>query len=93
MLNEIHDLSLANRIVDGEIQAWLDTHLGLLMAQTSDDSPERKIVDQARHLHLAEFAVQLTPRILDALRRAGLLVSAPEPSTCCGGDRPGVDTP
>lgn len=87
MLNEIHDLPLASRLVDAEIRNWLDTHLGILAAQTDDDSPEWKIVEQARHLNLAEFSVQLTPRILDVLRRAGLLASAPEPNTCCGGDR------
>jgi hypothetical protein len=73
MLNEIHDLPLANRLVDDEIRNWLDTHLGLLAAQTSDDSPERKIVDQARHLHLDNYWYVLTPKILDALRRADLL--------------------
>jgi hypothetical protein len=71
--NELHDLPLANRLVDGEVRAWLDTHLGLLLAQTSDGSPERKIVEQARHLSLDGYSYQLTPKILDALRRAALL--------------------
>jgi hypothetical protein len=66
-----HWQPLAERLVDAEIRGWLDTHLGLLKAQTSDGSAERKIVDQARHLHLDGYSTQLTPKILDALRRAG----------------------
>ena len=72
-LNDRHFLPLAGRLVNDEIRQWLDTHLGLLAAQTSDDSPERKVVDRARHLSLAGYDTQLTPKILDVLARAGLL--------------------
>lgn len=82
--NDIHGLSLADRLVDAEIHRWLDAHLGILAAQTTEGSEAWQIIRQARHLNLSEYPAQLTPKILDALRRAGLMVT---PSSEAGGDR------
>lgn len=73
-LNEIHELPLANRLVDAEIRGWLDRKFGLQLAQHADGSPEWKALDQARHVALDGYTYDLTPAILEALRRAGLLV-------------------
>lgn len=74
-LNEIHDLPLANRLVDGVIREWLNQKFGLQFAQYGGGSPERKALEQARYVGLDGYTYNLTPVILDALRRAGLLAS------------------
>jgi hypothetical protein len=61
--NDRHAEPLANRLVDAEILAWLDTHLGLLLAQTTEGSDAWKAVRQARYLNLSEFGTQLTPQL------------------------------
>lgn len=71
--NEIHQMPLPERLVDAEIRDWLDLKFGLLLAQVTEADPEWKILKQARHVQLDGYSYDLTPRILNALRRAGLL--------------------
>jgi hypothetical protein len=78
-LNEIHELPLANRLVDAEIRGWLDRKFALQFAQYAEDSPECKALEQARYVALDGYTYYLTLPILDALRRAGLLVEDGEP--------------
>lgn len=63
---------LINRIIDGEIRSWLDTQLGLCEASepTSDGV---KALQRARSIHLGYPDTEVTPRIVYALRLAGLL--------------------
>src|SRR5262245_3845085 len=73
-VDEIHVLPLVNRLVDDEIRRWLDRHLGLQQAGYGEpEAPMRAAVEQSRHLHLDNYDYALTPKILDALRRAGQL--------------------
>lgn len=74
---DIHGLPLASRVVDDVVRAWLDTQLGLAEAAMDTDD-KRQAVIACRWLHLAGYSYQVTPRILDALRRAGLLIPEPE---------------
>lgn len=75
--NAAHDLPLAERLVTNLIRKWLDTQLGIELAGCGDATPEeqaaRKAIDQVRHLALANYRDALAPKILDELRRAGLL--------------------
>jgi len=77
---DIHDTALADRLVDDVIRKWLDSHLGIAEA-AADTDDKRQAINQVRWLHLDGYWYQLTPAILDALRRAGLLVPPP----CTGG--------
>ena len=78
--HEAHDLPLADRIVDDLIGEYIRTGCDIARAATGDGSPEevaaQKAIDQVQHLHLAGWTYRLTPKILDALRRAGLLAAA-----------------
>jgi hypothetical protein len=78
-LNEIHELPLANRLVDAAIREWLDRKLDLQFAQYADGSPEWKALDQARHVALGGYTYDLTPKVLDALRRAGVVPGIESP--------------
>lgn len=75
--HEAHDLPLADRIVSDLIADYLDTATSLALAGFGDvDEHERGARDgirQMRHLHLDGWDYKLTPKIIDALRRAGLL--------------------
>ncbi|MFJ1667405.1 hypothetical protein ACIOK4_13650 [Streptomyces bottropensis] len=75
--NAAHDFPLAERLVNELIRKWLDTQLGIELAGCGDATPEeqavRKAIDQIRHLALANYRDALTPKILDELRRSGLL--------------------
>lgn len=66
------DLPLADRLVNATIGKWLDTKLGLAEAAVGEDSPLIAGLERARDA-LSGHWYQLTPRILDELRRAGLL--------------------
>lgn len=73
-----HDFPLADRIVDDLISEYIATNLALAAATFGSATPEERgaheALDQVRHLHLAGWDYRLTPKILDALRRAGLLI-------------------
>ena len=75
--NEEHELPLADRLVDEAIADWLHTHLALCRAgvgkATGEERAQQKILDEVEFLALAGYRYQLTPHILDCLRRAGLL--------------------
>lgn len=72
-----HDFPLAERLINDLIRKWLNTQLGIEQAGYGDATPEeqaaRKAIDQARYLALANYSTALTPKILDQLRRAGLM--------------------
>lgn len=69
--HEAHDLPLITRLIEDEVNRWLDTRLNLAAGVLGP-----AVVDQVRHLHLAGAHYQLVPRVIDALRRAGLLAQA-----------------
>lgn len=84
--HEAHDLPLADRLASDAIRQWLDTATGL--ARAANGNPplgdyERGIgqgIDQMRHLHLDNYWYTVVPKILDELRRAGLLCTATIPN-------------
>ncbi|QQM45240.1 hypothetical protein [Streptomyces liliifuscus] len=75
--NAAHDFPLADRLVIDRIKQWLDTALATELAGYGTTDPRevaaRKAVDQMRHLALADYRYALVPKILDDLRRAGLM--------------------
>lgn len=77
-----HETPLAHRIISDLIGQYITTAAGLASAATGNATPEevaaQKAIDRMRYLHLAGWDYRLTPRIVDALTRAGLL-SAPSP--------------
>lgn len=76
--HEAHELPIINRLIEVEVRAWLDTGLSIAAASFGGDTAEyehagREAIEQVRYLHLAGADHTLVPRIIDALRRAGLL--------------------
>ncbi|MFD8577416.1 hypothetical protein ACFV1H_19035 [Streptomyces virginiae] len=75
--NDAHDFPLATRLVNDLIEKWLDTATAIELAGRGDLTPEeraaRQAIEQMRDLALADYSYALTPKILDHLRRAGLL--------------------
>jgi hypothetical protein len=73
-----HEMPLAERLVKDRVKTWLDTALAIELAGygdiTAEERAARKAVDQVKHLALADYSYALVPRIVDDLRRAGLLV-------------------
>jgi hypothetical protein len=88
-LHELHELPLANRIIDELVRDYLDRAAGIAYAGTGEATDEergaRKAIAEMRHLHLDSYPYALTPKILDALRRAGLL-RAPEAGAAASGE-------
>lgn len=78
--HEAHDLPLANRIVSDLIGEFIDTGCAIASAGTGNlndyERGAQAAIDQMRHLHMSGVDYRLTPKILDALRRAGLLVES-----------------
>jgi hypothetical protein len=75
--HEAHEMPLAGRIIDRLIGAYI-AHAGdIALAGNGYSGAEeegfRKGVEQMRYLHLSGWDYRLTPKILDELRRAGLL--------------------
>lgn len=72
-----HDQPLADRLVTDIITDWIRTNLAIAVAATGAATPEEQAaqaaIDRVKHLDLAGVDYRLTPRILGALRRAGLL--------------------
>jgi hypothetical protein len=60
-----------NEIIDRAVREWLDRHFATAYATVSEGGPEKRALEQARHLHLDNYWYDLTPKILDALMRAG----------------------
>lgn len=77
-----HEMPLADRIVDDLIGDYIRTAADTARAANGycDDEAAgyAKAVDQMQHLYLSGHWYRLTPRILDALRRAGLLIERPD---------------
>lgn len=76
--HEAHALPLANRIADQIIGDWLNDRTGTALATVGEandyERGMRQGIEQMRHLYLSGFEYTLVPALLDALRRAGLLV-------------------
>lgn len=76
--HDAHEMPLADRLIQDRVKTWLDTALAIELAGYGDlDAEERaarKAVEQVKHLALADYPYALVPRIIDDLRRAGLLV-------------------
>lgn len=76
--HEAHEMPLAERLVLDRVKAWLNTGLAIELAGYGNLTPEehaaRRAVEQVKHLALADYPYALVPRIVDDLRRAGLLV-------------------
>jgi hypothetical protein len=72
-----HDVPLADRIITAEIAGWLDRKLTLALAANHRTGERRSGFEEAieamRHLHLSGVDYEVTPLIVGALRRAGLL--------------------
>jgi hypothetical protein len=69
---DMHDLPLPNRLVSDAIKEWMDTRFGLATAANPED---KDILEQIRYLHLDNYWYTLVPKILDELRRAGIVTS------------------
>lgn len=70
--HEAHEIPLASRLITAEITEWLRANLAIAAAATP--TPDgRAAIDRVRHLDLAGVDYRLTPRLIDALRRAGCL--------------------
>src|SRR4051794_21824589 len=69
--DEVHDLPLAHRLINEAVGTWLDTHLRI--AECACEPEEQAILNRVRHLHLAGFDYQVTPKLVEQLQRAGLL--------------------
>lgn len=84
--HEAHDLPLADRLVSDAIGRWLDTATGLARAANGNpplNDYERGIaqgIDHMRHGHLDNYWYTVVPKILDELRRAGLMTTANLPN-------------
>jgi hypothetical protein len=80
-MNEIHELPLANRLVDDLIREWIDIALNLMRAatgtHTAEERARQKAIDEVQYMALADYSSALTPAILDALRRAGMVTDDP----------------
>lgn len=81
--HEVHETPLANRIIDDLIGEYITTHTGLAAAGyghlTDHDKGAQEAIDAVLNLHLAGWTYALTPRIVDALKRAGLLATPAQP--------------
>ncbi len=76
--HEAHDLPLAARLVDGAIGSWLETRYAVACATVdpkfSDyERGKRQGFEEMRFLHLANYWYTVTLKIIDELKRAGLL--------------------
>jgi hypothetical protein len=80
--HEIHEVPLVDRIIEAEIRSWRNTTLGTAAAAFGSSTPEerggQKAIEQIRYLHQSGPAYSVVPRIVGALRRAGLLREQPE---------------
>lgn len=74
--NEVHDLPLANRLIEAVILDWLNAATVIALASRGElgtEPAERKAIEEMRHLHLADYSYAVAPKIVDQLRRAGLM--------------------
>lgn len=83
LTHEVHGLPLVTRIIEAEITKWRNTTLGIAAAAFAASSAEeerggRKAIEQIRYLHQSGPGYSVVPRIVDALRRAGLLAERGE---------------
>lgn len=67
---ETHEYSLADRLVTSALREWIDLKIGLAFATSEkSDHPGIQRADDC----LTGYWYEFTPRLLDQLRRAGLL--------------------
>jgi hypothetical protein len=73
----VHDLPLADRLVNDEIHEWLSIAFATARAGCGTYNDYERggqyMIDEIENLHLADYTYTLTPSILSALRRADLL--------------------
>lgn len=80
--HEAHALPLADRIMEQAIREWLNTATATALA--GNGSPPindyergfKQGVEQMRHLHLDGYWYTVVPKVIDQMRRAGLLAQA-----------------
>ena len=80
--HEAHEVPLADRIVESAIREWLNAAKATALAGNGNppvNDYERGFkqgVEQMRHLHLDNYWYTVVPKIIDQMRRAGLLQEA-----------------
>lgn len=74
--DSIHGMPLVHRLIEDRIGEWLQ--LGFDVASDDANDEQKKAIDSLKYLHLSGYQYGLVPRIVDDLRRAGLLVAASE---------------
>lgn len=70
------DEPLANRIVDALIHKWIQNAVAHAKATNDNDETYRGILNMQGPLD--EYWLDLTPKIIDELQRAGLLIKPEE---------------
>ena len=73
-MNELHDLPLAHRLIDAVLADYITTACALGSAACGT-AEGRAAIDSLQHLHLDGWHYKATPRIVDELTRAGLLIT------------------
>lgn len=75
--HERHETPLADRIISKAMGDFITTNLALAAAANgySGDKADgyATAINQVRHMHLAGWDYRVAPRLVDELRRAGLL--------------------
>lgn len=67
------DAPLVNRIIDDLIHKWIQSAVAHAKATNDNDETYRGIVNMQGSLE--DYWIHLTPKIIDELKRAGLLKS------------------
>jgi hypothetical protein len=77
--HEAHEVPLADRIMEQTIREWLNTATAIALAANGNppiDDYERGVkqgIEHMRHGHLDNYWYALVPKVIDQMRRAGLL--------------------
>ena len=75
----VHELPLAQRLIEQGIRDWLDAKAGVALAAAGSgelNDYERGVrdgIDRLRHLYLDGYWYALVPPLIGELQRAGLL--------------------
>jgi len=78
---EVHDLPLADRLVNDIIREWLDTAFAVANCTVDPEFSEVErgkalAFDEMQYGRLNNYWYAVTPKIVDALRRAGKMEEA-----------------
>lgn len=74
--DEVHHMPLPNRLAEAVIRDWLDAATNTALASRGElgtEPAECKAIEEMRHLHLADYSYAVVPKLLNELRKAGLL--------------------